>query len=320
MPPAAAEETWIVIPAHNRREVTRRCLENLRDTGVLAAASLLVVDDGSTDGTTEAIRATVPGAVILRGNGDLWWTGGIALGMRHAVEERHAGIIVWLNDDCRPEAGTIEGLAATVGRRGGMAAAPATTPSGFTYGGVRRAGRWRLAPVVCRPGETLACDATTGNCVAIARAVVEAIGYPDARGLRHVLGDADYGLRATAAGFPCVLDGKHFCHNEDNLKNHMLSWLLSGVPLGRLWSDVLSVRSALHPRTAWTFHTRHFGPLRGFVLFAWPYVRLTAISAARLLLPRRLIERLYARRSAAWQTQRFYEGKDAAHLRSPSAD
>ena len=304
----------IVIPVHNRRDITLRCLENLARTGVLEWARALVVDDGSTDGTAEAIRRDFPGVEILPGDGSLWWTGGIERGMRAAMAAG-AEFIIWLNDDCRPEAGTLEGLIAVSRERGGITVAQACTASGYMYGGARL-GRWTIERIPCGRDEILPCDTLTGNCVVLPRAAVEKTGYPDARRLPHVLADADYGLRAHRLGVPIWVVGAHLCQNEDNLKNHMLSWLLSGVPLPRLWRDVLAKRSALHPGTAWTFYTRHFGFGRGGAIIAWGYGRLVLISLARLLLPRRCIEWVYARRSAAWQTQRFYEGRESAHLRS----
>ena len=308
-------KTHIVIPVHNRREVTLRCLRQLASTGVLDWAQAVVVDDGSTDGTAEAIRREHPSVTILPGDGNLWWTGAMDVGMRAAMDA-DAQFLIWLNDDCLPEAGTLEGLIAEAQARQGITVAQARTPTGYLYGGTLRDGV-KLKRTICAPGEVVPCQTFTGNCVAIPRFVVERIGYPDRRGLPHILADTDYGLRATAAGIPCWVVGEHSCHNEDNLKNHMLSWLLSGVPLARLWRDVFSVRSTLHLRTAWTFHTRHFGLARGAALFAWPYLRLSLISLVRLLLPRRWIERLYARHSAAWQTERFYEGRASEYLRSP---
>ena len=106
----AISATKIILPVRNRRETTLRCLAHLRDTGVLAWAGAIVVDDGSTDGTPRAIQAQFSAVEVLSGDGQLFWTGAIALGMRHAVAQG-AACCVWLNDDCLPTPGAVERLA-----------------------------------------------------------------------------------------------------------------------------------------------------------------------------------------------------------------
>jgi len=59
-----------------------------------------VVDDGSTDGTSEAVSRLYPQVRILRGDGNLWWTGCMNLGSRDAVE-RGADYVMAMNDDVR---------------------------------------------------------------------------------------------------------------------------------------------------------------------------------------------------------------------------
>lgn len=73
---------YVLVPAHNNREETlslMACLERqtCRDLKVV------LVDDGSTDGTAEEVARQFPATTILRGEGDLWWTGANALGIKH---------------------------------------------------------------------------------------------------------------------------------------------------------------------------------------------------------------------------------------------
>ncbi len=63
-----------------------RCLEALSDAGDLARYHTVVIDDGSTDGTADAIRRKHPEIHIISGDGNLWWTGAIVLGMRFAIQ------------------------------------------------------------------------------------------------------------------------------------------------------------------------------------------------------------------------------------------
>lgn len=90
---------YIVIPVHNRKELTRNCLASLRQQeGV--EFSLIVVDDGSTDGTSEMLQTEFPEVKVIRGDGNWWWAGSINQGIRFALERCQANdYILTLNDD-----------------------------------------------------------------------------------------------------------------------------------------------------------------------------------------------------------------------------
>jgi len=68
---------YIVIPVYNRKVLTLSCLKNLKTNGDLQRYQVIVVDDGSTDQTTEAIKERYPEIILLSGDGNLWWTGAI---------------------------------------------------------------------------------------------------------------------------------------------------------------------------------------------------------------------------------------------------
>ncbi|MCZ7663141.1 MAG: glycosyltransferase family 2 protein [Thermoleophilia bacterium] len=82
-------EVYVVIPVHNRLGHTIRCLESLRQQRFEQLTTILV-DDGSTDGTSQAVHAQFPNVVILKGDGSLWWTGATNMG------------VSWVLDRCRP--------------------------------------------------------------------------------------------------------------------------------------------------------------------------------------------------------------------------
>jgi len=68
---AAAEPTLsIVIPTHDTRELTLKCLGSLAG----ADAEVIVVDDGSSDGTAEEIARRHPSARVLRNPSALGFT------------------------------------------------------------------------------------------------------------------------------------------------------------------------------------------------------------------------------------------------------
>ncbi|HXF43530.1 MAG TPA: glycosyltransferase family 2 protein [Pyrinomonadaceae bacterium] len=89
----------LVIPVYNRRETTLRALRSLtRINKDGLEVKIFVVDDGSTDGTGDAIRAQYPEVVLLNGGGTLHYAGGTSLGMQKALEWEPEYICT-MNDD-----------------------------------------------------------------------------------------------------------------------------------------------------------------------------------------------------------------------------
>jgi GT2 family glycosyltransferase len=88
-----------LIPAHNNKpEVLQvlRCLERQR----YGDLEVLLVDDGSTDGTGEEVRRGFPRVRVLQGDGQLWWTGANVLGVSDVTKRAKEGdFILLLNND-----------------------------------------------------------------------------------------------------------------------------------------------------------------------------------------------------------------------------
>jgi GT2 family glycosyltransferase len=94
----------IIMPVYNGLNFTKRALANLSEAienvkKDILTISLIVVDDGSTDGTSEFIRKEYPDTIIMKGDGSLWWSGGMNYGARFACDEiRSDYIALWNND------------------------------------------------------------------------------------------------------------------------------------------------------------------------------------------------------------------------------
>jgi GT2 family glycosyltransferase len=299
----ANPQPWIVIPVHNRREFTLACLRHLHHTRVLAWMRTIVVDDGSTDGTLQAIRQEFPGVAFVRGDGNLWWTGAIAKGMHDAMQ-RGASHIFWLNDDTPPAAGALELLLQEVSQGGGIAGGVSYLPGedAPAYGGYRR-GFWRLRDGLDPKAQTISCDALNGNLVCMSREVVEQIGYPDGAGMPHGYGDFDYTLRASSRGISVRLVGTARAAAHPNLSTNYRSWLLSDVRLREVWRGLVRPGSFIFQPAMQRFYWRHFG-VRGSAYCAWILTKLALITVIRLLVPVSVLRSLRGHRSRAWQHER----------------
>lgn len=195
----------IIIPVHNRRATSLACLRRLRECGDLERCGVIVVNDGSTDGTGEAIRAEFPEVEILHGDGNLWWTGAIALGSAHAFAQG-GEIVFWLNDDCLPCAGALDCLTNFLQANPRSVAAPVCVdpPTGARIANAFIGRRALPAP---GRGEIAGAEGLSGYCLAVPRAVWEKLDAPDAQRFPHYYGDTAFTLLAHAAGFQVAVVG-----------------------------------------------------------------------------------------------------------------
>ncbi len=198
-----------VMTCHNRSEQTVACLEALRDQhSADADIRAVVVDDGSTDGTTSAIYESFPEATVLQGDGNLYWAPGMRMALQHAFEGDY-DFYLWLNDDTILDPDAVSTLLRTREEllQGGseevlVVGATRDPDTGVTtYGGRFRPSTWRRHHFVNTNSSTQPqrIETMNGNVVLVPRAVARVVG--NISEFRHSFGDEDYGLRANQAGF-----------------------------------------------------------------------------------------------------------------------
>jgi GT2 family glycosyltransferase len=92
---------FILLPVHNRRPVTENFARALARQSV-KDFHLLLIDDGSSDGTADAVTAILPNkSSVLRGSGTWWWGGSLNQGWHwlRARTPEDDDIICICNDD-----------------------------------------------------------------------------------------------------------------------------------------------------------------------------------------------------------------------------
>lgn len=218
----------VLITVFNRKQKTLRCLDSLQNTiPATVSAKVFLTDDGSTDGTADAIRAqSYPFDIsILQGDGNLFWNGGMINSWKAAIAEGGWDGYLWLNNDSEvlPEFwGDI--LAAdsysrsTFGKGGIYVGSTKDAATGaFTYGGFIYTNKLTLKDRMILPdGKSFqACDAAHGNITYVSADVVKQQGVFCEEYI-HGGTDHDYTYLAHKAGFP-VLVLPHFggfCEND----------------------------------------------------------------------------------------------------------
>lgn len=89
----------VIIPVYNRLHHTIRVIGSLRAQTLVKNLRIIVVDDGSTDGTADYLNEQ-DDVFTIKGDGNLWWAGSIDLGICHVmVEAAHDDYVIFLNND-----------------------------------------------------------------------------------------------------------------------------------------------------------------------------------------------------------------------------
>ncbi len=276
----------ILIPIHNRKGVTLTCLKQLKNQGDIDSCQVVIIDDGSTDGTSEAVKAQYPQIHIIEGHKNLWWTGAIELGMRYAYS-KGTEYILWLNDDTIPASKTIKKLLDFCYRNPkSIAASQCYFNGSFTYGGQLRK-KLHQEFVYAAFEEVVNCDALDGNLVCLPRSVIDQIGYPLGRAVPHYGGDNLYTWTAKKSGYQlCLLGYATATCPRDHVQE---SWSLDSKSVWSYWKIMLSPKSPFYIRGYFQFCFRYWG-IRGIIPFMKPYLRLTIITILRLMFSRSCIK------------------------------
>jgi GT2 family glycosyltransferase len=95
------KKVFVVIPVHNRLDDTINCLEAFSKQDYKNYA-IIIVDDGSVDGTSKYIEEKFSDIVLLNGDGNLWWTGAVNEGVKYAINEgSDSDYVLTINNDVR---------------------------------------------------------------------------------------------------------------------------------------------------------------------------------------------------------------------------
>jgi GT2 family glycosyltransferase len=275
---AGAPLVYAVTLNWNRRDDTLACLASLAALDY-AHKRLLLVDNGSTDGTIAAVSARFPEVEILANERNLGFAAGANVGLRHALAQG-ADYVFFINNDAVADPALLRHLLAAAAPDVGMVA-PKIYYAGeprriWSVGGQRHPltgeqtgdarntlddGQWR---------DVAERDFFAGCAVLFSREFLEQVGLFDERFFMYYE-DFDLSNRARAAGFRLLLSPRaHVWHKVAGSSGG------SDSPNERYWMARSSV----------LFFRKHIRGWRWLVVI--PYRTASALkTVSRLLLHRR---------------------------------
>lgn len=279
----------IIVPVHNRLSHTTQFLSELRSSDY-PEALVVVVDDGSTDRTSDYLRKHQADVVVLPGSGDLWWSGAANVGCRFAIESGAEILALFNNDNigvspnCVTElvrcVETFEGCASSVALEGGPS--QRLRHAGGTLNWPSRGITLREAGVIYRPeARVVECDWLPGMSLAFSAELFTQLAGFDERLFPQYRGDTDFTLRARRLGKPCVVSYACWVRNDE--RESGLNFR-SRVSLQSFVGGLFSLRSNYQLRSTIRF-ARRYCPRRFIPIYLTLFYLRYAYATLKTWLP-----------------------------------
>lgn len=267
---------------YNRVDKTLNAIRDLKSQKLPEGVSLLItiVDDGSTDGTTQMVQEKYPDVEIIQGTGGLFWAGGMRYGWEKSVKNKEFDALLVFNDDIRLNQDAISVLIDTYqnsisGIKKDLYAVSgafeSSDKSEITYGGFKHASKWHKLrfKIVTPNGTPQKLDTFNMNLVLISRASLDKIGFL-APYFKHGGADQDFGLRLKKSGGTLFLTpstvGK--C-DRNSIKGTSCE---EGIGYFERIKRLISIKE--QPISQRFKYYKEHGGIFWFFLFSLPYVRV----------------------------------------------
>lgn len=260
--------TAILIPIYNGLEYTRKCIEMLAQFTSRSKSGtkyiIIVIDDGSRDGSYEYIKTHYPYVELLKGDGNLWWSGGINVGARYAIENLKCDYVLLWNNDVYPADNYFTELDKIIEKTEGkviigskvyFSHKPDTIQAYGGYFNPRTGVKYTYAYNSEEKEEfnqVKICDWLPGMGTLIPSDAVIELDYWDDKNFPQYHGDSDFTFRAKKAGYTIKVVPQLKIWN--NTENTGINYPTS---LKLLWQSLRSIRSDYNLKKDVIFYRFH---------------------------------------------------------------
>jgi GT2 family glycosyltransferase len=220
----------VLLTVFNRVDKTIQCLDSLFQSVVNQenmVIDVFITDDGSTDNTEEQIKRLFPypNIHILKGDGNLYWNGGMINSWKAALKKGGYDGYLWLNNDTTlhhclwDELVEADKYSRSRFGQGGIYVGSTTDKDKTkqTYGGFNFEGKWVLRQRFVYPDRISFqnCQCAHGNITCISHDVVKREGIFYEKYI-HSGADHDYTYQAYKHGQPLFVMRKYvgICEND----------------------------------------------------------------------------------------------------------
>lgn len=253
----------VLLTCFNRKEKTIRCLQKLFDLDL--SVSVYLVDDGSTDGTDDAVRSAFPQVTLIKGNGDLFWNRGMHLAWEEAAKKNY-DYYLWLNDDVLLRKNCFEELFACAALTHHKAIISGLIADWdeekIIYGGYDANKK-----LIQENGKLNPITYMNGNVVLVPKKVFAVLGNLDPY-FHHDLGDVDYGLRAKQNNIAVVTTRKALAFGEVNT---LCRERLNNTTILKRFKKLYSPLGS-NPKINFYFRKRHQGYAKAMLYFLFQHI------------------------------------------------
>lgn len=268
----------VIFTCFNRKSKTIKVINDLVNGNPSVKFKFIIVDDNSTDGTSKALKELNYDIHLIQGNGNLFWCGGMRLGINHFISTNPADdeYCMFINDDVDFFKGAIDKLIDQHGNRESVSIVGATCDEfrQITYGLQKKNSQFRKSYTQIQVPASDFCeifgDTANANCWLIPNKMLKSIGNMNSY-YRHSLGDFDFGYRLTAKGYLLASSKEYvgICL-RNSIEN---TWMDCNLSIVERIRKKESVKGSPFNETFY-FLKEHYGLVYAIFKSLIPYVRI----------------------------------------------